>query len=221
VNPALVPGGEGAAPAVIVRKVEEAEVDEMWSLVGSKQRPRWLWGALEFQLIDSAGTIHNTITLSAFDFGAGGSAVGSPTTSGGASGDLAGTVTLTDSSPFTEFIQSFTPSASEPLSFLLDTTENVEPTIPDSFSLGIFDSSGTGIATQLADIFLQVDLTAPVEINTYASDASEPPPGCPTCKPVRISAPRVQVVDTAEPQVLLLLAVSLGGVIIARRCGWV
>jgi insertion element IS1 protein InsB len=49
VNPALVLGGEGAAPAVVVHKVEGAEVDEMWSFVGRKQHPRWLWGALDHQ----------------------------------------------------------------------------------------------------------------------------------------------------------------------------
>jgi insertion element IS1 protein InsB len=49
VNPALVPGGEGAAPAVVVRKVWAAELDEMWSFVGRKKQPRWLWGALDHQ----------------------------------------------------------------------------------------------------------------------------------------------------------------------------
>jgi insertion element IS1 protein InsB len=49
VNPALVPGGEGVAPAVVVRKVEAAELDEMWSFVGRKKHPRWLWGALDHQ----------------------------------------------------------------------------------------------------------------------------------------------------------------------------
>jgi len=49
VNPALVVGGGGVAPAVVVRKVEETELDEMWSFVGCKKHPRWLWGALEHQ----------------------------------------------------------------------------------------------------------------------------------------------------------------------------
>jgi insertion element IS1 protein InsB len=49
VNPTLGPGGEGAAPAVVIRKVAEAELDEMWSFVGCKQQPRWLWGALDHQ----------------------------------------------------------------------------------------------------------------------------------------------------------------------------
>jgi insertion element IS1 protein InsB len=30
-----------------VRRVDEAELDEMWSYVGSKQQPRWLWQALD------------------------------------------------------------------------------------------------------------------------------------------------------------------------------
>lgn len=46
-NPALVPGGEEAAPAVVIRKVEGVELDEMWSFVGRKQRPRWLWHAID------------------------------------------------------------------------------------------------------------------------------------------------------------------------------
>ena len=34
---------------MVVRKGREAEVDEMWSFVGCKQHPRWLWGALDHQ----------------------------------------------------------------------------------------------------------------------------------------------------------------------------
>ena len=34
---------------MVIRKVQEAEVDEMWSFVGHKERPRWLWGALDHQ----------------------------------------------------------------------------------------------------------------------------------------------------------------------------
>jgi insertion element IS1 protein InsB len=32
---------------VILERVDEAEVDEMWSLVGKKTEPRWLWHALD------------------------------------------------------------------------------------------------------------------------------------------------------------------------------
>ena len=41
---------EGCCPAAItveVRRVEAAEVDEMWSFVGSKAHQRWLWHAID------------------------------------------------------------------------------------------------------------------------------------------------------------------------------
>jgi insertion element IS1 protein InsB len=34
---------------VVIHQVKEAELDEMWSFVGSKQQPRWLWEALDHQ----------------------------------------------------------------------------------------------------------------------------------------------------------------------------
>lgn len=32
---------------VILARIEEAEVDEMWAFVGKKKTPRWLWQALD------------------------------------------------------------------------------------------------------------------------------------------------------------------------------
>jgi insertion element IS1 protein InsB len=32
---------------VVLERVDEAEVDEMWSFVGKKQAPRWLWHAFD------------------------------------------------------------------------------------------------------------------------------------------------------------------------------
>jgi insertion element IS1 protein InsB len=32
---------------VIIRRVDEAEVDEMWSFVGKKHEQRWLWHAID------------------------------------------------------------------------------------------------------------------------------------------------------------------------------
>ena len=32
---------------VDIQKVEDAELDEMWSYVGSKEHPRWLWHAID------------------------------------------------------------------------------------------------------------------------------------------------------------------------------
>ena len=48
-NPALGTGSEGSPPAVVIHKVKEAELDEMWSFVGGKKQPRWLWEALDHQ----------------------------------------------------------------------------------------------------------------------------------------------------------------------------
>jgi insertion element IS1 protein InsB len=32
---------------VMIQRAEEAEVDEMWSYVGKKREPRWLWHAID------------------------------------------------------------------------------------------------------------------------------------------------------------------------------
>ena len=32
---------------VMVHKVEDAEIDEMWSFVGNKRQQRWLWHAID------------------------------------------------------------------------------------------------------------------------------------------------------------------------------
>ena len=48
-NPALGTGSEESPSAVVLCKVQEAELDEMWSFVGRKKQPRWLWEALDHQ----------------------------------------------------------------------------------------------------------------------------------------------------------------------------
>ena len=35
------------AVGVLIQRVEEAEVDEMWSFVGKNQEQRWLWHAID------------------------------------------------------------------------------------------------------------------------------------------------------------------------------
>jgi hypothetical protein len=46
-NQALGMAGEKSHPAVIIHRGAEVELDEMWSLVGSKKQSRWLWEALD------------------------------------------------------------------------------------------------------------------------------------------------------------------------------
>jgi insertion element IS1 protein InsB len=47
VNQVVVEGCSPEAITVEVRRVEAAEVDEMWSFVGSKAQQRWLWHAID------------------------------------------------------------------------------------------------------------------------------------------------------------------------------
>jgi hypothetical protein len=37
---------------VLIQRAEEAEVDEMWSYVGKKTAPRWLWHAIDGHVAD-------------------------------------------------------------------------------------------------------------------------------------------------------------------------
>ena len=47
VNERLLKSFDPAQLDIILRQVEAAEMDEMWSFVGSKSQPRWLWHAIE------------------------------------------------------------------------------------------------------------------------------------------------------------------------------
>jgi insertion element IS1 protein InsB len=58
-NERLLQTLDPAQVEVIVHKVEEAEIDEMWSFVGSKSQQRWLWHAIE----------HHTGQVLAYVFG--------------------------------------------------------------------------------------------------------------------------------------------------------
>jgi len=49
VNPTIRQAMDPSQVDVIIQKVAEAEVDEMWSFVESKDHQRWLWHAIEHQ----------------------------------------------------------------------------------------------------------------------------------------------------------------------------
>jgi hypothetical protein len=125
--------------------------------------------ALDFTLIDGSGggDFNNTATVSNFNFGTGGSeGPASPILTGGASGSLAGTVTLTESAFLNDFNQQFVPGSQ--LTFLVDLTTNPNTPSPDNFSFAIltgYDTS-TGFPTGVvptgdpsgADNLLSVDI---------------------------------------------------------------
>jgi len=128
---------------------------------------------LDFQLNDGAGLGNNdnTAVLSAFDFH-GGAALTDVNAFGGATGDLASTVTLHDSSFLNEFFQSFTPGQS--LDFHLTLSTTVDTPTPDLFVFSILDRNTFTIATTAASdalIEITIDGLTP-SLQTYAGDVA-------------------------------------------------
>jgi hypothetical protein len=135
--------------------------------------------SLEFQLNDGSGTNdgNNTATLTNFVFN-GGAAVGSPTLTGGATGNLTSGLSLTDSSFFNQFIQGFMPGGT--LSFQLSLSTNIDSGgTPDQFSFAILDKTGTELPTLAPgffDVFVQIDIdSANPLVRTFGTDTSRSP----------------------------------------------
>lgn len=162
----------------------------------------------------------NTITFSDFDFGTG-SAMGTPFLTGGASGDLSASVTLTDSSFVNDFVQEFDPGAL--LKFRVTMTTNYSGSgSPDGFSWGVLDTSGMPLpmlsyGAYGADAFMivSIDGAAPV-LNVFGSDSSLPPFG--GGDEVEIAEPRVELVEipnnpVPEPSTYGLMAAALLGAV--------
>ena len=118
--------------------------------------------ALDLQFLDGSGLPidlnNNTVALTNFAFGAGGSPSGGGTATGGASGSFASGVTLKDTDFFNEYFESFTPGTL--LSFTIDTTNLLDPGgTPDLLTVAILDSSlnelpTTGPANEFVDLSL-------------------------------------------------------------------
>ncbi|MBZ5673919.1 MAG: NF038129 family PEP-CTERM protein [Acidobacteriia bacterium] len=118
--------------------------------------------SLAFELADGTGSGdgNNSVVLSDFQFGFGGSPSASPLfTLGAVLGDLSSTVTLTDADVANVFVQDFV--AGDTLSFLLSFTTNVDAGTPDEFIFSILDSSLNPLPTSSASPlspFLAIDL---------------------------------------------------------------
>jgi hypothetical protein len=132
--------------------------------------------AVDFQLNsgDTTTSVVNTASLSMFNFGVGGSAgSGNPfPNSGNASGDLSSTVSLnTNGSFFNEFSQYFVPGLQ--LSFQLNLSDMIQPSIPDEFSFQLIDGSSTEIPTSDPSggnslLLLDITSSAP-KVNTFST----------------------------------------------------
>jgi hypothetical protein len=175
--------------------------------------------SLEFQLNDGKGTgdANNTATLTNFLFN-GGSAVGSPSLSGGASGSLTSGVNLIDNSFFNQFIQGITPGSV--LSFRLSLSTNPDSGgTPDEFSFAILDKTGTEIPTlapSFFDVFVQIDIASrnPL-VQTFGTDTSRNPAG--GVGPINIAAPTATLVPVPEPTSTILVSVGLAAVTLWKR----
>ena len=163
---------------------------------------------LAFDFIDG-GSPSNTITLSNFSTDA---TLGINSPTGGVSGTLPGTVTLTDSSFFNEYLTNI--SLGTNFSFLLDATTNgPDPSsIPDAFSLLLFDPI-TGFP-----LFATTDPTGANSLLTLNINGS--PTGAldvyiaPGGEAVATVTP---VVATPEPSTLLMLGSGLALVLSKRK----
>lgn len=172
-----------------------------------------LSGSFELAFIftdgSATGDANNTVTLSNFLFGVGGSAgsVDTALSTGGVSGDLTSGVSLVDSAFLNIFASSFTPGSL--LSFNFGLTTNVDAGgTPDQLSLALLQSDGNVVTTEDqsgANSLLTVNIdSANPAINTFASELTP--------------APIVtQSAAVPEPPGLLLLAIGLGAAVWSTR----
>jgi hypothetical protein len=173
---------------------------------------------LQFNDGEGLGDANNTAVLSNVSFELG-QPTGLPSVVGGVTGDLGSSVTMTDSSFFNQFIQSFNPGGT--LSFRLSLSTNTDAGgVPDEFSLAILDSSGVEIPTLgPANALLIIDINSPVPaISTFPTDATQIPNA--GGQPIDMAAPSVSSA-APEPASWGLLATGLTAIMMAarsRRC---
>lgn len=173
--------------------------------------------SLNFQLTDGSGlgNSSNTVALTDIAFGAGGSPNGAPSLVGGAAGDLSSSISLTDSSFFNAFSQTFQPGSL--LSFVLTHSTNVEPgPQPDQFSFAILDSSGFEVPYESffnAALVLDIDSANPNPLG-FATDPNSFPFG--GGDPIAMSAPTVTAA-IPEPSTYLPVGLALASLLCWRR----
>jgi hypothetical protein len=162
--------------------------------------------SLDFQLNSGDTLGNNTATINNFTFN-GGSAFGSATLFGGATGDLGSSISITDSEAFNEIYQAF--NAGGAIEFDLFLTQNVDTGLtPDSFSISILDNNLENIETTgFANTILSLNLDSPTAGNSFGdlNFAS----GTGSYSAVALTIP--------EPSAALLGAIACGLGVLRRR----
>jgi len=148
------------------------------------------------------GDANNTATLT--NFALGGGTLGISSTSGGASGDMSSTVSLTDSSLLNFFAETFSTGTS--VSFLLNLTTNLDAGgTPDQFSVQIIDSNGNFLSP-----------SDPLTGNLLAINLDSASPSTSTQSSlVTVSSPGP--VGTPEPATILLLTAGLAAIALSTK----
>jgi hypothetical protein len=150
------------------------------------------------------GDANNTATLTNFALGGGSLGSLDPSNSGGISGDMSSTVSLTDSSLLNLFGETF--SAGTSVSFLLNLTTNVDAgSTPDRFSIEILDPSVNFLSPSdlLTGNLLAIDLDSASPSTSYQSSL------------VTVSSPGP--VNTPEPATIFLLAAGLAAIALSTK----
>jgi hypothetical protein len=159
-----------------------------------------------FILTDGSGLgdANNTATLTNFALGTGSVGTVDPSNSGGISGDMSSTVSLTDSSLLNWFGETF--SAGSSLSFLLNLTTIVDAGgTPDQFSIEILDPSGNFLSP-----------SDPLTGNLLAINLDSASPSTSTQSSlVTVSSPGP--VNAPEPATIFLLTAGLAAIALSTK----
>ncbi|HSI15202.1 MAG TPA: NF038129 family PEP-CTERM protein [Chthoniobacter sp.] len=160
------------------------------SLIGAPNSPFFV----DFQLNEGSGTIPNMVTINNFLFTSG-SASGSATTFGLATGTMGSSITLNDnsSSPFNEIFQGFTAGTTH-IQFDVSLSQNSPGVTPDGFIISILDSEANNPQITTTDFSGSSMITVPIggantlgDVQTFTS--TSPAGATATVTPATIPEP--------------------------------
>jgi hypothetical protein len=177
------------------------------ALIGNPSAPFYL----DFALIDGSGTLAgpNSVVISSLGFAGGGSLNGAPSITGGVTGNLASSVSLSDNAnAFNEYFQAFTPGTA--LGFDVTATTNADPITPDAFMFAILDKNLFNLPTNgQADSLVFVNILPFLNSNSLAGIQTFS-----TTNPVGVTATASAI---PEPGTLLLLGTGITALVRRRR----